>query len=284
VASDLGVKREGDAVARNPNEIRTREELPTWFSLKKYDGAKDLDSQLWLAHIRLRQSVQNEIKRDTSLEEKIKHTNDFLWIIQNHPVAKKGELKELDYWIDNLFLKNIDQGLRAATILDIYLLYRDVGKEKFDGMTEWLKGLDSGIPGHVSRFGPSPDYSELEVDNFSHCYGGIQKTIIVNPMLPDELLINQFKEFLVDFRKKNEVLKIKTPAFDRWVSSSALPYIDLTIWADLAGVSIPNRVMADAIFNEGEGGEEDVRKTTMKWAKALMDSATADTLEAMIAG
>jgi Family of unknown function (DUF6387) len=62
-----------------------------------------------------------------------------------------------------------------------------------------------------------------------------------------------------------------------------LPYADLLIWAKENKVKIPNRVFADAIFPQGEGGEEVVRKTTRPLAKRVLGSLNMEILEARAA-
>ena len=49
-----------------------------------------------------------------------------------------------------------------------------------------------------------------------------------------------------------------------------MPYLDLKIWEIESKKSIPNSVMANAIFPPHEGGEESVRKTTQKIYKEIL--------------
>jgi len=101
-----------------------------------------------------------------------------------------------------------------------------------------------------------------------------QTAVIVNLDLPDSVLLESFKQWLVMARSETHTTKIskqyRKPDFESWARMGVLPWFDLTIWAKESGTSIPNRVMADAIFSRGEGGEEAVRKTTEPLALRLI--------------
>ena len=64
--------------------------------------------------------------------------------------------------------------------------------------------------------------------------------------------------------------QFRTPDYREWARVGILQYLDLKAWEKQAEVTIPNRVMADAIFPHGEGGEEVVRKTTAKLADEVL--------------
>ena len=113
------------------------------------------------------------------------------------------------------------------------------------------------------------------IDGPAHILSHMRPILTIDPDLPDEMLIKDFKNVLTRMRDPegecHYPAKIfRRPDFAGWVSFGALPYIDLCTWAKIENVQIPNRVMADAIFEPGEGGEEVVRKTTEKLASDLM--------------
>lgn len=85
-------------------------------------------------------------------------------------------------------------------------------------------------------------------------------------------------------RRKSIVTKNwRKPDFADWNRFGVLPYLDLRIWGQETGTRISNRVMADAIFLPGEGGEEVVRKTTAKLARELLTLKHLETLAALAA-
>lgn len=103
---------------------------------------------------------------------------------------------------------------------------------------------------------------------------------------PDEVLFKEFEELLRKLRglKTNWGMPIDVPIkFNAWIKFGILPYMDLWIWGLETGTQIPNRVMADAIFPEGEGGEEIVRKSTGPVAKRLLETPALYALSAVAA-
>ncbi len=109
----------------------------------------------------------------------------------------------------------------------------------------------------------------------------------VNWELPDTILIEHFKQFLKINRPANydddqykSFLKkcYRKPDFNEWQRLGILPFLDLTCWASESALVIPYRVMADAIYPPGEGGEETVRKTTAPLAEMLMSEEALDAL------
>lgn len=96
----------------------------------------------------------------------------------------------------------------------------------------------------------------------------------VNIALPDSVLLEDFKNWLSEIRKQqwpeNQPKRYRRPDFQEWVRFGVLPFLDLTIWARETGVSIPNRVMADAIFELWDSDAETVRKTVAPLAMSLI--------------
>ena len=104
---------------------------------------------------------------------------------------------------------------------------------------------------------------------------GTEMAVSFDLNIPDEVLLMAFKRLLDKQREQfgitKETYRYHPPDFQSWIRFAVLPFLDLTLWASLNNYKIPNRVMADAIFPIGEGGEETVRKTTQKLASTLMD-------------
>jgi Family of unknown function (DUF6387) len=69
------------------------------------------------------------------------------------------------------------------------------------------------------------------------------------------------------------------PDFEFWIRMGILPYLDLTLWAYLNDLNIPNRVMADAIYSDDEGDPDRVRKVTKVWADDLTRSEHAGAMK-----
>jgi Family of unknown function (DUF6387) len=103
----------------------------------------------------------------------------------------------------------------------------------------------------------------------------------VNLLLPDSLLVEQFLESVATLRKMSSVdppPKSTRPDFESWIKHGLLPYLDLRLWAFKEKVTISNRAMAGAIFRDGFGGEETVRKTTARIAEDMTSTSHRDFL------
>lgn len=123
----------------------------------------------------------------------------------------------------------------------------------------------------------------------------MHEAIRINWTLPDTTLIEHFKQFLKLHRPAESwqdgddefAYSIKKfnrkPNFDDWCRFGILPYLDLQLWALETDNHIPYRVMADAIYLPGEGGEENVRKTTAPLADMLMTETALDVLASQAA-
>jgi hypothetical protein len=114
-----------------------------------------------------------------------------------------------------------------------------------------------------------------------------KRLVSVSLDLPDSVLIEHFKEYLHTLRAESgtkEYAKIyKRHNFNDWLDLSVLPFIDLKIWEEEINIPITNRVIADAIFSYGEGGEEIVRKTVRPLCEWLLDFNSLNILAARAA-
>ena len=64
-----------------------------------------------------------------------------------------------------------------------------------------------------------------------------------------------------------------------WCDCGLLQYIDLTLWSMEVGTSITNKALASGIFpNNSEKGEENIRTTTKKHARAILEDNIQDSM------
>jgi hypothetical protein len=127
---------------------------------------------------------------------------------------------------------------------------------------------------------------------FSQDKSSLHAIADVDLTMPDAILFEAFKAWLAKTKADFYLScskQYRKPDFLSWRRLGVLPYIDLVSWAELSGKSIPNRVMASAIFPAGEGGEETIRKTTAPLALEMIgrgehsDRTILDTLLAIAA-
>lgn len=106
---------------------------------------------------------------------------------------------------------------------------------------------------------------------------------LFDPTLPDWLLCEQFKKLVIEARATVSPARADHSASRRpvpynWIRFSVLPLLDLQLWQSETGGQIPRRVLADAIFEPGEGGEDMLRDSSEPWAHVLTTPSYLDQL------
>lgn len=298
-------------MARSSNEVRSKSELPKWFVLEKYSGAKAFGSEEWLSQLAVRRVLLSAVGMPSWNQAEIGSQRIYgdLELIRSSPLIDEKSLKSILRVASSCYL-SVSFGVSRMTVGDLYFEantlteeQRNQGREAFESVASVNSKLFRDFfnnKGTLFRFNDaalSPDdLISLSVGASSHGtesarsrsgvvvgiaptvpHKRVYKSALIKPVgtylnidlsLPDKLLIDQFSVLLKELRMARPCPKINN--FNAWVRSAVLPYLDLEIWAKETGVLITNKLMADAIFPNGEGGEEDVRKTTKKYAKELL--------------
>lgn len=249
--------------------IKHVKELPNWFKLEKYEAAKTLDAHGWYKNLFVRQKILKSIGEDHFIKALEANKQIALLIkgdldcLRLEPILKK----------ESLFILNSfgvsgrkEPGVRRLTIGDLYneIKLIDIDKQNYAKKiilnTEDSEGFWDALyhTEYKKEWNVNPLLEELSC-NLIH----------INLQLPEKLLIEQFTSLVkkMQYKRAN-----KKPNFDGWIQFGILPYIDLRIWEKETKRSIPNSVMANAIFPPSEGGEEVVRKTTKKIIETILTS------------
>jgi len=269
--------------------IKNVSNLPEWFNLAKYAAAESMDSAGWLEQLAMRKQLTSLVGSprweswQPSPTSKIgQQSLQILALIRETPILNiaKNELLE-GYFYDDSPLERIPSiGVHLTSVRNLYTTEGRIEKDKRDHARELFN--DNNPYSYKGT-----NWIDEPVDGIADS-GDFEVNIRVNMMLPDNLLVEHFKILLNELRGGSHpgVLLLKNtrqPNFDNWISCGVLPYMDLQIWQKEIGVKIPNRVMADAIFPVGEGGEEVVRKTTAKLADELLTTKYQHTLASLVA-
>lgn len=268
--------------------VRSVSDLPEWFGLEKYRGAELLDAAGWYEQLQVRKSI--------SLYPE-SFSDDCLSFCRNNPlidIAQYGPLfaTAMGGALGALKSKEVHyaKGVHLVTLRELYLLKKSITESRrkyadsffgqFENVTEesWFE--------RKIRI-PCTDWIDKPVD-LQRTGSCLTMHAAFNLNLEDKALIDQFTNMLRTLRESMRRSGIalphyRKPDFESWVKFGVLPYIDLRIWSDEVDASIPNRVMADAIFPQGEGGEEVVRKTTERLALDLLDEKHLEQLAAVAA-
>lgn len=261
-----------------PKKIKHVQDLPKWFDLKKYDEQNTLDATGWYEQLLIRQQIKEFSK--SNIKDIVQ--NQFN-ILKENPIIKI----EQDCYFANTFLSDelwelknkkikYSLGVHKLTIHELYLLENDIQKSKRDHARRYFDNRFS------MNLIPALDYTEHSFETWMDDPIDVQKGtpdsllhLTVDVSLPKKILIDQFTILIDGLKQRLSSVGVTLESklrsdFEGWIKFGILPYLDLEIWADFENVTIPNRVIADAIFLPGDGGEEVVRKTTQKIADEIL--------------
>ncbi|MDO9205293.1 DUF6387 family protein [Methylotenera sp.] len=272
--------------------IKHFRELPSWFILEKYDAAKTLDAAGWYEQLLVRHDIRKYLK--SNISDVIK--NQFM-LLQKSPIIYVDDSASFGafFLTDKLYeLKakkpNYSLGVHRLTVQELYLIENNIEGEKRTYARNYFRNRFNMFlipPLDFPDDYPFKPWLDEPVSNINESQDS-HIHVSVDMGLPDKALIEQFKRLLINLRSPLQQVGVSIdnklrPDFDGWAKFGVLPYLDLSIWAEIEGVKIPNRVMADAIFPEGEGGEEVVRKTTQKLADETLTESHLNKLAALAA-
>lgn len=279
--------------------LRRVSDLPTWFDLTKYAGAESLDAAGWYEQLSMRRDLSGmvgsprweswkEIESPHPISDRCKEIIEIIRATPLPDISENFLLRVYFYGGAMHEIKSRDpmysKGVHLATVRELYMTERNIdGKNRdyarnffaqFENR-DWLDDLPIEFP--------CKDWIDEPVDAISST-DGFHVNARVNLLVPDKLLVEQFKLMLTELRHSGVFVEHYAKSdFSGWTRFGILPYLDLKIWEKETGIKIPNRVMADAIFPLGEGGEEVVRKTTVKLAKQLLTRKNLETLASIAA-
>ncbi len=283
--------------------IKHVSELPEWFQLNNYKKTRDMSMYDWHVQLVFRKHCMT-CENISALEEPIK-------IMREKTVISLSDHDYFNLWyqIDKKmnFEKYVTTQENPAISSLTMRIFFNIGKflsperktyqpELTDYIIDTLQTFSSGASG-ITRVNTSDTYlNSLNVPNQEWLNEPIYKSaspelqaeglINVNLNFSDDVLIDQFKKWLLTIREEaNMQMKgkaIKQSDLNSWILYGVLPYLDLKIWERETSVSIPNRVMADAIYQTGVGGEETVRKTTAPLVEYLLSEKALNLLGGLL--
>jgi hypothetical protein len=272
--------------------------LPEWFNLEKYDAARSLNAVGWYEQLSIRRELINPpyaaIRIESMLSEAppiLSDESKMLWdIICSTPILNIEGKDLLRIYPDGGALYELkirkprySFGVRLTTVAEHYKTEHCI-KSDMRNFARKYYCQKYGEDNDLTLPLPIQDWFEHPIDAMTN-YQRYDINIRVNTLLPDKILIEQFERLLHNYRSLQlksglKIGNVRKPEYSDWVRFGVLPYLDLLIWQQKTGKNIPNRVMADAIYPQGDGGEEVVRKTTAKIADELLTLKHLETLAA----
>ncbi len=297
--------------------IRNIKDLPDWYALEKYLSASNLDAAGWYETLLQRWNHffwfdhQGPEKYKDRAHDGKNYYYDALLQSRENPLAPLsdpiqialiggGQLEALKY--DKKDFSTFSHAISPLTIRRLYQkehrlrkptrtrirawfdrMFDDFGSieltDEYKAECKWaLSFIDDPIFEAFEKQGEERDWPDQRRDH---------DCVYVDLTVPDKILIQHFTDYLRQVRKKYPNIKpastYKAPEYKKWLEYGLLPYLDLKLWEIENSVSIPYRVFADAIFPDGNMGEEMIRKTTKKMADQVMSKDYIDFLATMAA-
>ena len=268
------------------------EELPEWFNLEKYRGAKFFGATEWFENLSYRREIlqgnADYPDRDVSVTEDARQRNHRVWAgyaaqkaesLRQKPLIDLDEsgIKRPSRWLgpNSHPVRNIDT---ADLIVQAHLDRLATEDKQCDpGLLErWAVINDPQTYYHYK----SPEIARLPLELVNHFdlanEAPVKAAILVDLNTSDAVLKDAFEVWLKEVRAGQPIkTKKKKPLYDRWARYGILPYLDLLIWGLKTSTRIPDRVTAAAIMSRLDAGEDNLRKTIVPLAKDLMRDLSA---------
>ena len=260
-------------------------ELPTWFNLNNYEGAKDFGVLEW--------SLNLEVRRDL-LSEKPWTRDDEWWaeITQNGLISRSicneyfegdddisedyGGGGRLVYGLSMHRAHEIYEWIKWDTELQFNLEVIKYQNILASARTVPLDDFES----YLSKW-HKMEFLRGKYDEKYGDYGGSSPHVCIDLEAPDDVIVDAFKTWLAAERKKNGERKLHIKArkfsrwnFPKWCEYSVLPYLDLQIYQKKTMKTLPVNVIGNAIFSLDVDFDttEAVRKTTRPYVDAALGS------------
>lgn len=272
-----------------PKRIKTVSELPKWFRLVKYENAKNLDTLGWLEQLEVRKELI--INYSDQISDKTSLVYEMLKVCHENPIINISVNSDLSWLflgddICELKQKNVSYnlGVQSMTIRQLFMHKAKINPTRYEYMLKWWDQITDFFQQRKKIKYQFRKWIDKPLHDSSIPTLMNTEVVCVNLSLPDYVLIDHFKQFLVNCRSQRKDIystkPYRQPDFNEWIRFGVLPYLDLKIWEIGEKVTIPNRVMADAIFLHGECGEETVRKTIKPLVESIL---TEDSINRLIA-
>lgn len=287
------------------SRIKNISELPQWFRLDKYKAAKKLTAAGWYEQF----SIRNQLMEWLTAEVEPQHQEtlkaalaEAFAALRETPIFDiksegKSKLSMLFYFPDaESICKNHNHipAVHPMTLEEFDSVRRGIDPKKLAYVTHWANQFYSDDPPDPRPYkyeewirrplNHSATPETKDENNFG--FRGMD-SVTVDLNFPDKILIENFKQYLAARRAESKTENLsktnRQQDYYDWARFGVLPYLDLKLWELETGNKIPLRVIADAIYPIGEGGEETVRKTTAPLATSLIHNNHLRILIAQVA-
>lgn len=261
---------------------KTKLALPEWYNLNKYEKTKELTLAGWYEQFHIRYMCQKLLQIKALQSSFDKNFFEALNLIRNNPIVDITSNPLLQRFFDSPTMAELREkrphhsfGIKSLTVRNLYGMENNIEKTKRDQARNYFEEVSN----YAGRgfYNPSHKYQEWFDDPVS--------SVLENPLssganiridlnLTDKNILEELKKRLPKLREEAGTNPLKGKSrramdLEDLTKFAVLPYLDLQIWAQEKGISIPKRIIAGAIYPNDERGENDI-KTTVKLAKQIL--------------
>ncbi len=263
--------------------IRSIDEFPADFDIRKYRQLRDLTLEDWSALVSTRFHLRRQL--DAAALAALAITPQLqaeVLALLASPMPSLENLSE-----DRTAAADEVHSINSPTLFSYFSIAYD--RQRFGEAIAAYEGYaNHGELTAVQReilatpvfLAGTPPYTDLRPLNLP---------VEVGLWAPDAILIDDFKRWLRHVRQQigtiettsgrgNHRTELSAEKLYAIASSGAIPYIDLCMWADAFGKRIPAPVMAKAITGD-EDQNRRIEQTTAVWANWLLTPRTTEVLE-----
>lgn len=290
--------------------IKSARQLPEWFGLEKYDGVSQFELADWWAAFSLRHYVGVTCEVPDDAEGPSWHllTDDGrlspvkAWA----RITQYGSAAHVGFWYNPFHHGN--SSVESISVQDFFHIAKAIGEMDdnkyrlaFDAFEAEVEAdantnTDRSLADRIGGAGISPNECLLENAHDAldpHAYWLHHVAFAqIDLLASDATIENNFSVWLRDVRRRHQHVTFKRERryssrdAMNWANSGVLPYLDLSIWAELEGVEISDSVYGDAIFGPNRliNVTEAVRKVTAPLAERIWTGELPNSLESDLSG
>ncbi len=268
---------------KHKRKIKNAKELPSWYSLKKYDSARKLTNEEWYEQLFIRQNCFYALQLINMEKGISKNFRETLLILRENPIvdiSSNTHLMDLYSFIRDRASSEHNKknpyaylSVHPTTVHELYMTEYNLIRAKGNAARAHY------IEGH-QNFG---NYDQLKHIHHEWFHTSIAELfrqnnprnvlLTANFEQPDYMLIEQFKKMLPSIREisgiPNPSKKYKTLSPNELIKHSVLPFLDLHIWQIENQIKITDSVMHEAIYPVSKEGTGDLKTTKINALKAL---------------
>lgn len=276
----------------------------SWFDLKNYNKLNELDLRGWYCQLLMRYHIKffiedefeyqdedlywNEDEIEDEIKDRYKFAKKWLELIKIRPIITEDDW-DLDLWYkkDPRYPFNTFS-VESTRAHDFWSVVGDCEDNEGGLKNVWkcceLYDLKTTSKYHEIANTPFDVICKEKGFNIS------LSNVTVDLTASDEQIMSDFRHWLTEYRKVMGYESKKNNFTNRhlleWVKYRLLPYIDLTLIAELKGKTIPQAKMANLLFGDWEEKPvnivERLRKVTAPKAEWLLDESTLRVIEVQL--